>query len=62
MVVNQPFNQLKRIDNRQDKLRTKLSDIEGCFYSQHVRLVELWYLGVTTAEGQIPTLRILFLF
>ena len=29
MVVNQPFNQLKRIDNRQDKLRTKLLDIKG---------------------------------
>jgi len=62
MVVNQPFIQLKRIDNRQDKLSTKLSDMKGCFYSPHVRLAELWYLGITTAEGQIPTLRILFLF
>jgi len=41
MVVNQPFNELKRIDNRQDKLRTKLSDIKGRFYSSQVRLAEL---------------------
>jgi hypothetical protein len=41
MVVNQPFNQLKRIDIRQDKLRTRLSDIEGVFYSPQVRLAEL---------------------
>lgn len=41
MVVNQPYNQLKRIDNRQDKLRTKVLDTEGCFYSPQVRLAEL---------------------
>jgi hypothetical protein len=62
IVVNQPLSQLKSIDNRQDKLRTKLWDIRECFCSPHVRLAGLWYFGATTTEGQIPTLRTLFLF
>jgi hypothetical protein len=41
MVVNQLFNQLKRIDKRQNQVRANLSDIKWRFYSLHVRLAEL---------------------
>lgn len=53
MIVNQPFNQFKRTDNRQDdKLLTRFSDIIGCLYSWHVRLAELFVISrVAMAEA-----------